>query len=84
MLSLQYKNNKMEYTAIFEKMDNGWYFAQCEQMPNAITQGRTIAEAKQNLQEVITMLLDIQKEESAKQFSGRRLLHRKIAKLAML
>ena len=74
----------MEYTAIFEKMDNGWYFAQCEQMPNAITQGRTISEAKHNLQEVITMLLDIQKEESSKQFSGRRLLHRKIAKLAML
>jgi len=51
----------MEYTAVFEKMDNGWYFAQCEQMPNAITQGRNIADAKKNLQEVIGMLLDIQK-----------------------
>jgi len=49
----------MEYTAIFEKMDNGWYFAQCEQMPNAITQGKTIADAKKNLQEVIAMLLKI-------------------------
>ena len=57
----------MEYTAVFEKMDNGWYFAQCEQMPNAITQGRTIADAKKNLQEVIGMLLDIQREESTKQ-----------------
>ena len=74
----------MEYTAVFEKMDNGWYFAQCEQMPNAITQGKTVAEAKRNLQEVIAMLLDIQKEESAKQFAGKKLLHRKIAKLAML
>lgn len=52
----------MIYTAVFEKQDNGWYFAQCEQMPNAITQGKTIAEAKENLQEVITMLLEIQKE----------------------
>jgi predicted RNase H-like HicB family nuclease len=74
----------MEYTAAFEKMDNGWYFAQCEQMPNAITQGRTIAEAKENLQEVITMLLDVQKEESLKQLNGRKLVHRKIASLAML
>jgi predicted RNase H-like HicB family nuclease len=40
----------MKYTAIFEKMDNGGYFAQCEQMPNAVTQGKTIAEAKENLQ----------------------------------
>jgi predicted RNase H-like HicB family nuclease len=74
----------MEYTAIFEKMDNGWYFAQCEQMPNAITQGKTIAEAKENLQEVITMLLDIEKESLEKEFSGRKLIHRKIAHLAML
>jgi predicted RNase H-like HicB family nuclease len=61
------KQKQMEYTAIFEKMDNRWYFAQCEQMPNAITQGRTIAEAKENLQEVITLLLNIQKEEVVKQ-----------------
>jgi len=74
----------MEYTAIFEKMDNGWYFAQCEQMPNAITQGKTIAEAKKNLQEVIGMLLNIQKEEVEKQSVGKRLIHRKIAKLALL
>jgi predicted RNase H-like HicB family nuclease len=52
----------MEYTAIFEKTDDGWYVAQCGQMPSAITQGRTIAEAKENLQEAIDMLLDIEKE----------------------
>ncbi|MDR2562445.1 MAG: type II toxin-antitoxin system HicB family antitoxin, partial [Prevotellaceae bacterium] len=57
------------YTAVFEKMDNGWYFAQCEQMPNAVTQGRTIAEAKANLQEVIAMLLEIQKESEFKESS---------------
>jgi len=62
----------MEYTAVFEKMDTGWYFAQCEQMPNTITQGKTIADAKKNLQEVIAMLLEIQKEEVAKQFAGKR------------
>jgi predicted RNase H-like HicB family nuclease len=79
----------MEYTAVFEKTDDGWYVAQCEQMPNAVTQGRTIAEAKENLQDAIKMLLDIQKEEVEKQFLERRLLgkkivHRKIARLAML
>ena len=74
----------MEYTAIFEKMDNGWYFAQCEQMPNAITQGRTIADAKKNLQEVIEMLLEIQKEESTRQFNGKQFVRRKIAKLALV
>jgi predicted RNase H-like HicB family nuclease len=74
----------MIYTAVFEKQDNGWYFAQCEQMPNAITQGKTIAEAKENLQEVITMLLEIQKEELLKSVNGKKLIRRKIAKLALL
>ena len=54
----------MEYTAVFEKMDNGWRFAQREQMPNAVTQGRTIAEAEANLQEVIEMLLEIEAGDS--------------------
>jgi predicted RNase H-like HicB family nuclease len=73
----------MEYTAVFEKMDNGWYFAQCEQMPNAITQGRTIEEAKKNLLEVIAMLLNIQKEKLEKKFLGKNIIHQKIAELAI-
>jgi len=44
------QNKDMEYTAIIKKMSNGWYFAQCEQVPNAITQGETIEEALENLQ----------------------------------
>ena len=52
----------MEYTAIIEKMSNGWYFAQCEQIPNAITQGETIEEAKENLKEAICLVLEAERE----------------------
>ena len=52
----------MEYTAIIEKMSNGWYFAQCEQIPNAITQGETIEEAKENLKEAIYLVLEAERE----------------------
>jgi len=52
----------MEYTAIIEKMSNGWYFAQCEQIPNAITQGETIEEAKENLKEAIHLVLEAERE----------------------
>ena len=48
----------MEYTAITEKMSNGWYFAQCEQMPNAITQGKTVEEALDNLKDAMRLLLE--------------------------
>ncbi|MCL2042345.1 MAG: type II toxin-antitoxin system HicB family antitoxin [Bacteroidales bacterium] len=52
------KREKMEYTAIIKKTKNGWYIAQCEQMPGALTQGRTIEEVKENLKDAINLLLE--------------------------
>ena len=52
----------MEYTPIIKKMSNGWYFAQCKQIPNAITQGETIEEALENLNEAIDLVLEAERE----------------------
>ena len=56
----------MEYTAIIKKQSNGWYFAQCEQIPNAITQGETIDEALENLKDAIQFLLEDEMEDFRK------------------
>ena len=53
----------MKYTAIIKKMGNGWYFAQCEQLPGAMTQGKTIEEAKENLKDAILLLIEDEKED---------------------
>jgi len=53
----------MEYTAILKKMSNGWYFAQCEQLPGAMTQGKTIEEAKENLKEAIQLILECEADD---------------------
>jgi predicted RNase H-like HicB family nuclease len=71
----------MEYTAIFKKQSNGWYFAQCEQVPGAMTQGRTIEEAKENLKEAIALILEDEKEDFRKEHKGLRFIRRKIAVL---
>jgi predicted RNase H-like HicB family nuclease len=52
----------MEYTAIIEKTPNGWYIAQCEQVPGALTQGRTLEEVQENLKEAIFLVLESEKE----------------------
>ena len=39
----------MEYTPVITDVGDGWYMGQCEQVPGAITQGRTVAEVKENL-----------------------------------
>jgi len=72
----------MNYTAIIKKMENGYYFAQCEQLPAAMTQGETIEEAKENLKEAINLLLEDEKADFQKQRLGTRFLRRKIAVLS--
>jgi len=52
----------MEYTAIIEKTTDGWYIAQCAQVPGANTQGKTIEETKNNLKEAISLVLECEKE----------------------
>jgi predicted RNase H-like HicB family nuclease len=46
----------MEYTAIIKEMSNGWYFAQCEQVRGAMTQGKTIEEVQENLKKAIVFI----------------------------
>jgi predicted RNase H-like HicB family nuclease len=54
----------MEYTAIIEKGNNGWYVAQCAEIPGAISQGKTIEEAKNNLSEAIELILLDEKQDT--------------------
>ena len=73
------ERNNMEYTVVLEKMDDGHWFCQCEQVPEAITQGATIEEAKENIKDAIQMVLSAKKELTRQQYVGRRIIRRKIA-----
>ena len=69
----------MEYTAIIKKMSNGWYFAQCEQLPGAMTQGETIEEAKENLKDAIHLLLEDEKADSQNNYPKTAFTQTKLA-----
>ena len=56
----------IEYTAIIKEIEDGWYMAQCEQIQGALTQGRTIEEAKENLKDAIYLLLEDEMEDFRK------------------
>jgi predicted RNase H-like HicB family nuclease len=56
----------MEYTAVIREIEDGWYMAQCDQMQGALTQGRTIVEAKENLKDAICLLLEDEMEDFRK------------------
>lgn len=69
----------MEYTIIIQKNENGWYTGQCEQMPEAISQGATIEELKENMADAIQMIIEYKKEEVRKLYTGKKVFRRRVA-----
>jgi len=49
---------KGELTAIIEKAPEGGFWAICPEVPGANGQGETVEEAKKNLKEAISLILD--------------------------
>ena len=45
------------FTAVYQKADEGGYIGFVEELPGAITQGETLEETRENLQEAIALVL---------------------------
>lgn len=58
------------WTAVFEHTEDDWYVAWIEELPGAITQGKTLEEARENLQEAAAMVLEARRELAARQTQG--------------
>jgi predicted RNase H-like HicB family nuclease len=60
---------KHQFTSVIEKRGK-WYVAYVEEIPGVNTQGRTLAEARRNLKEALAMVIEANRELSAKARSG--------------
>ena len=60
----------MQLTAVYMKVKEG-YVAFVEELTGANTQGDTLAEARQNLQEAVTMILEANRELAEKSLIGQ-------------
>jgi predicted RNase H-like HicB family nuclease len=60
---------QMTLTAVYMKVPEG-YVAFVEELPGANTQGETLEEARANLEEAVTMVLDANRELSAQSLEG--------------
>ena len=47
-----------EFTAVFKQAPEGGYVAFVEELPGANTQGETLEEARENLREAVTLVLE--------------------------
>ncbi len=61
---------QIQLTAVFQKVPEG-YIGFVEELPGANTQGTTLEEARANLQEAITMVLEANRVLAEETLQGR-------------
>jgi predicted RNase H-like HicB family nuclease len=60
----------MSLTAVYMQVPEG-YIAFVEELPGANTQGATLDEARENLQEAVALVLEANRELAEKSLSGK-------------
>jgi predicted RNase H-like HicB family nuclease len=61
---------QMSFTAVYMRVPEG-YIAFVEELPGANTQGATIEEARENLQEAVALVLEANRELAEKSLAGQ-------------
>lgn len=56
---------KQQFTAIYQKQGK-WYLGWIEEIPGVNTQGRSLKEAKENLKEALSLVLDANQDFNKK------------------
>lgn len=55
---------KHEFRVIYTPIEDGWIMAQAPEVPGAVTQGRTMDEARAMIREAIELLLEAYRENA--------------------
>jgi predicted RNase H-like HicB family nuclease len=63
--------DRMELTAVFVKVPEGGYAAFVEELPGANTQGSTLEEARANLREAASLIIEANREIAEKSLQGQ-------------
>jgi len=61
----------MEYTIRIKKNKDGWLTGQCEQLPQAISQGKDMEDLMENMKNAIETVLDYMREEYRKKYKSK-------------
>ena len=63
----------MNLTAIFEEVGE-WWLGYVEELPGANTQGKTLAEARENLREAVQLIVEVNRELLLEQIEGHEII----------
>ncbi|MBI4050668.1 MAG: type II toxin-antitoxin system HicB family antitoxin [Candidatus Doudnabacteria bacterium] len=63
--------NKRQFTAVYQKHGR-WYLGWIEEIPGVNTQGKTLIETKENLQDALRLILETNKLLGRIETNGRK------------
>jgi len=66
-----------KYTAVFRR-DGPWWMGYVEELPGANTQGRTLAEARENLKEAVSLILETNRALSQAEVGDREVVREEL------
>lgn len=66
----------MKLTARIEKSADGWFVGQLEELPEVLSQGKTIEELKLNLLDAFNLLLDSNRKSL--EFEGKEIIREQL------
>jgi predicted RNase H-like HicB family nuclease len=72
----------MELTAVFKKVPEG-YIGWVEELPGPNTQGKTLEEARENLQEAIRLVFEANRELAETDLQGEDVLKESVSMAAL-
>lgn len=62
------------FTAVYQEAEEGGYIGFVEELPGAITQGETLKETRENLQEAATLVLEGNRVLAEEALSGQEVI----------
>jgi predicted RNase H-like HicB family nuclease len=66
------------FNALIKETDDGWFLGQVEEVPEAMSQGKTIEELMENLEDALCLILELRREETLKHYIGEKFFTRQI------
>jgi predicted RNase H-like HicB family nuclease len=72
------KLRQIDFTAIIEQSEDGWYVGQLEELPEVIAQGKSIEELEINLQDALELIFSHQRETTLSLYQGKKFIRRKL------
>ncbi len=62
------------FTAIYEHTEDGWWVVSVPEIPGAHSQGRTLEEAREMIQDAVRLLLEVRREDAERETEEREVI----------